>query len=123
MSVREAVSFGGVILLCLALLGAAAQVSREEFEKLQKRVAELEKTTRTVTAERFELVDEKGNRRAVLGESEIGPGLELRDEKGNSRAVLGSTSLVVPKTGEITKLPESSLTLFDKDGKVIHEVP
>ena len=39
------------------------------------------------------------------------------------RAVLGSTSLELIKTGTIEKRPESSLVLFDKDGKVIWQTP
>ncbi len=69
------------------------------------------------------LHDEAGKHRATLGLVEGKPTLELWDEAGQSRAVLGCTDLETTTTGVVTKLPESSLVLFDKDGKVIHRVP
>ena len=47
----------------------------------------------------------------------------LSDPKGITRAVLGSTSLISAKTGVETKLPESSLVLFDTDGHVMQTFP
>ena len=43
--------------------------------------------------------------------------------KGRSRAELGATSLEVTRTGTVEKRAESSLVLFDKEGKVLWEAP
>ena len=51
------------------------------------------------------------------------PGLVLYDSNDSPRAVLGSYGIETIKTGEETRLPESSLVLFDKDGKVIWQAP
>jgi hypothetical protein len=51
------------------------------------------------------------------------PSLFLRDEAGNMRAALGVRSLEDLKTGEMQIRPESSLVLFDKDGKTIWQAP
>jgi hypothetical protein len=66
----------------------------------------------------------KAARRAMLTISADGaPSLELFDASGNTRAVLGNSELEAPKTGTVEKRPESSLVLFDKDGKVIWQAP
>jgi hypothetical protein len=50
--------------------------------------------------------------------------VELRDpDTGLTRAVLGSTELENTKTGAVTTQPVSSLTLFDKEGKVLFRAP
>jgi hypothetical protein len=51
------------------------------------------------------------------------PALSLRDKEGKMRAVLGRTGLENMKTGEETTTAESSLTLFDKEGKVLWKAP
>jgi hypothetical protein len=48
---------------------------------------------------------------------------KLFDENGTERAVLGSTALENTKTGAVTSQPASSLTLFDKEGKVLWRAP
>ena len=48
---------------------------------------------------------------------------ELVDENLKKRLVIGRTSLEVTRTGAVTELPESSLVLFDKDGKVFWKTP
>jgi hypothetical protein len=48
--------------------------------------------------------------------------IELKT-KGNRRAVLGSVDLETVRTGATERTPPSSLTLFDKDGKVIRAIP
>jgi len=50
-------------------------------------------------------------------------GLNLLDENGNNRAVLGSIGLETVATGGTEETPLSSLTLFDKKGKVIWRAP
>jgi len=67
---------------------------------------------------------EKGEARAVLSlNPDSGPSLELYDEKGKSRAALGATDLEAARTGTVEKRPESSLVLFDKEGKVLWQAP
>ena len=48
-----------------------------------------------------------------------GAGLTLWDKKGAPRAVLGAAQSNLPRTGVITKFPESSLMLLDEDGKTV----
>jgi len=51
-----------------------------------------------------------------------GPSLTVSDEKG-FKAVMGSISLSIPSTGGSSRMSAASLVLFDKDGKVIWNVP
>jgi hypothetical protein len=51
------------------------------------------------------------------------PSVRLYSGKSKLRAVLGSTDLQTTSTGATEKTAVSSLTLFDKDGKVIRSVP
>jgi hypothetical protein len=51
------------------------------------------------------------------------PTFRLFDAQGTVRAVLGGTSLETVRTGVIEQRPESSLVLFDKDGKLIWRAP
>lgn len=68
--------------------------------------------------------DAAGKWRATLGLDDGGmPHLTLSDAAGTARAVLGPTSLEAAKTGEIRTRPESSLVLFDKDGRVMWQAP
>ncbi len=53
----------------------------------------------------------------------LGPRIEVRDADDNIRAVLGSTTAKDAKWGAETKYPESTLTLYDVKGKVLHQVP
>jgi len=53
----------------------------------------------------------------------LGRNLEIYDAKGATRAVLGRISLGEKRTGIVEKRPESSLVLFDKDGKLIWSAP
>ena len=70
------------------------------------------------------LYDEKGKSRATLGLlRDGGPSLTFCDEKGRSRAELGVSSLETIRTGAVEKRAESSLVLFDKDGKVLWAAP
>jgi hypothetical protein len=49
--------------------------------------------------------------------------LSLSDKEGHLRAVLGPTSLETVKTGATEETAPGSLTLFDKEGKVIWQAP
>lgn len=51
------------------------------------------------------------------------PALHLFDSDGNLRASLGSTSLEVTRTGAEETTAPSSLTFFDKKGKVLWQAP
>jgi hypothetical protein len=64
------------------------------------------------------LYDEKGKIRAYLAADEDGPLLVLRDENGKIRFVAGKTK-VVTSDGTTFEYPESSLILFEPDGKVV----
>jgi hypothetical protein len=48
---------------------------------------------------------------------------KLFDENGIERAVLGTTGLQNTRTSAVTTRPASSLTLFDKEGKVLFRAP
>jgi len=52
-----------------------------------------------------------------------GPRVELRDKGGKIRAALGVTGMETIATGDTHKTAESSLVLFDKEGKVLWRVP
>jgi hypothetical protein len=62
---------------------------------------------------------EKTYKGAFLNEN----GLVLTDENRKARAVLGSTSLETIRTGATETTAPGSLTLFDKNGRVIWQVP
>jgi len=72
------------------------------------------------------LADQRSRARAVLELNQWAggaPTLELFDENRMKRAVLGRTALEVTRTGAVTELPESSLVLFAKDGKILWKTP
>ena len=72
----------------------------------------------------LDLRDAAGKTRADLSLYPDGtPALDLSDAAGKVRAVLGITSTEVVRTGEERRRSESSLVLFDKDGKVIWQAP
>jgi hypothetical protein len=51
------------------------------------------------------------------------PSVNLLDNHEKTRAVLGSVDLRTIKTGATERTAESSLVLFDKQGKVIFQAP
>lgn len=70
------------------------------------------------------LLDDKGELRAGLGLlPDGGPRLELSDEKSQTRAAVGVTDLEATATGEARRTAESSVVLFDREGKVIWRAP
>jgi hypothetical protein len=72
------------------------------------------------------LADQRSKPRAVLELDPFAQGaprLELFDENWKKRVVIGRTALEVTRTGAVTELPESSLVLFDKDGRVLWKTP
>jgi len=58
----------------------------------------------------------------AIAADEFGPKVQIEDREGTARAVLGSTS-TASHTGAKTYYPPSTLTLFDKKGTVLHQVP
>jgi hypothetical protein len=78
---------------------------------------------------REEFVAAPGAGYRLEGSSEFGSfnllpaGLTLFDKDGQSRAVLGRTELETIKTGTVEQRAESSLVLFDRDGKVLWQAP
>jgi hypothetical protein len=72
----------------------------------------------------LELLDPAGKLRAALGLREDGsPYLGLLDKNQKFRAVMGATSPEPERTVDFTMRPESSLVLFDTDGKVVWQAP
>ena len=106
-----------VLVACVSgMIGAVLSV--------QMRVLAGAPAQKVVKAGRFEVVDSRGKLRAMLSMMPDGrPVLSLHDKDGRIRAVLGATELEAIRTGESTKTAESSLVLFDKDGKVMWRAP
>lgn len=72
----------------------------------------------------FSLFGKDKDGSVVLGVDNGGvSGVTLSDRRGIARAVLGSISLETGRTGVVEKRPESSLVLFDKDGKLVWSAP
>jgi len=72
----------------------------------------------------FSLFGKEKDGSVILGVDSGGvSGLTLSDRGGITRAVLGSISLETGGTGVIEKRPESSLVLFDRDGKLVWSAP
>ena len=69
------------------------------------------------------LLDNTGTKRVGLSVGDGETTLGLFDESGSKRASLGTTMITVTKTGEKRQLAESSLVLFDKDGKMLFQAP
>ncbi len=77
-----------------------------------------------LSARELRFRDERGKKRVTLRLDDDGvPSLDLFDRDGRSRAVLGQAAVETIRTGEVQQRTESSLVLFDKDGKVIWKVP
>jgi hypothetical protein len=67
--------------------------------------------------------DKNGKSRVRLNVGADGPRLELLDSNEGTRTVVGQFSLQEARTGVVEQRSESSLLLFDKDGKVILRAP
>jgi hypothetical protein len=70
----------------------------------------------------FWLVDENGNGRVAMSEGADAPQLTLSDDKGTPRAVFG-VQTIKTKDGTEIRYPESSILLYDADGKVSWTTP
>ena len=72
----------------------------------------------------FVMTDETLQERIRLNVSgEYGASVNLYDSDGHHRAVLGRTGTQVISTGEQRRSPESSLHLYDREGKVLFQAP
>ena len=61
--------------------------------------------------------------RTLMGVGEAGPYVDLYDIRGNKRASLGATSLVDDTGATVSRLSESSLSLYDRKGTVLWHAP
>jgi hypothetical protein len=61
-------------------------------------------------------------KQVYLSSAGDGPSLTVSDDKG-FKSVIGSVSLSIPSTGGSSRTSAASIVLFDKDGKVIWNVP
>lgn len=69
------------------------------------------------------LWDQDHKQRVRLDVDSSGPAVVLLDENTKVRAVLGHSELETTTTGTVVHRPASSLVLFDKNGKVLREIP
>jgi hypothetical protein len=69
------------------------------------------------------LTDSSGKNRIELGLENDEARVRVSDKTGQARTVLGAITLENPVTGVHERRPESSLALFDKDGKVVWRAP
>jgi len=87
-----------------------ASLTPEEQEKIAKR--------------NFARNDAQRRIRLGLDESPTGrPALQIYDEAGMLRTTLGSAALQAVRTGATTQTAESSLVLFEREGKVLWQAP
>lgn len=68
------------------------------------------------------LYDSAGKGRIALNQEESGAHLVLSDGKSD-RARLGSQKMTNMRTQAVTNYPESTLSLWSKDGELLHHVP
>jgi hypothetical protein len=102
----------------------ASGVSLSAAGKTRARVAVLSHGTGEPGGPVLALSDAAGKTRAIVSlTKDNAPYLGLWDKNGTASAVLGATSLQTIKTEGVRMRPESSLMLFDKDGKVMWKVP
>jgi hypothetical protein len=71
----------------------------------------------------LDLFDNEGKVRESLEMVDDAPSLKLFDKNRKMRATLGSAGLETIKTGATEQTAESSLVLFDKEGKVMFRAP
>jgi len=70
------------------------------------------------------LSDKDGKSRASLVLLADGsPSFYLKDQGGKVRSAMGAISIQAMQTGEITQRSESSIVLFNKDGKAVWKTP
>ena len=76
------------------------------------------------TGEPFLFINGKdGKYRLMLNLDHGSPQIILRDNNAQTRLVVGSTEITSRNKGIVEKRPESSLVMFNKDGKLIWSAP
>ncbi|MGB9594796.1 MAG: hypothetical protein ACPL7B_00835 [Candidatus Poribacteria bacterium] len=76
------------------------------------------------TGEPFLIINGKdGKYRLMLNLDHDSPQIILRDDKAQTRLVIGTTEITNRIKGTIERRPESSLIMFNKDGKLIWSAP
>ncbi len=67
--------------------------------------------------------DHSGKARLGMICNDGSPVFSVADDTGTERASLGSTALTNTKLGGTQQTPESTLVFFDKEGKVLSQLP
>jgi len=76
------------------------------------------------TGEPFLIINGKDEKyRLMLNLDRDSPQIILRDDKAQTRLVIGTTEITNRLKGTIERRPESSLVMFNKDGKLIWSAP
>ena len=76
------------------------------------------------TGEPFLFINGKdGKYRLMLNIDHGSPQVILRDNNAQSRLIIGSSEITSRNKGTVEKRPESSMVMFDKDGKLIWLAP
>jgi len=76
------------------------------------------------TGEPFFIINGKdGKYRIMLNIEQGSPQITLRDNNAQTRLVLGNYEITNRNKGTIEKRPESSMVMFNKDGKLIFSAP
>lgn len=76
------------------------------------------------TGEPFLIINGKDEKyRLMLNLDRDSPQIILRDDKAQTRLVVGTTEITNRLKGTIERRPESSIVMFNKDGKLIWSAP
>lgn len=76
------------------------------------------------TGEPFLIINGKdGKYRLMLNLDRDSPQIVLRDDKAQTRLVIGTTEMTNRIKGTIERRPESSIVMFNKDGKLLWSAP
>ncbi|MCO4763709.1 MAG: hypothetical protein KC502_19510 [Myxococcales bacterium] len=131
-------TFSGLLVTVALSIGlSGCGVPQAEYDKLAKRVEELEKQAKAPRVERLVIVDKDGKERGMLGmrEKDHTPALRFRDEKGTNRLLArlhptgmpifvmwgkggkGTSYLSVPGEGP------PSMMFFNAKGDQVHKAP
>lgn len=104
--------------------GFERTTDREPFMRLVSKVGmgEAEASFKQGQGPYFHLSDTEFNPRVILSYQGGQPKVTILDQNSSERAVLGCTATQNNK-GQTISCPESTLTLFDPDGKVLHQAP
>jgi hypothetical protein len=102
-----------VLVLAALMAGLAGGMISSQILNVQPALAETNpRISKIVAAKAFQLMDEDGNVRALLGLRSMGVGIWLYDKSGKALAAL-----------EVVEGGTGSVTIGDKEGKVIWSKP